>query len=145
MVNIRKATYRDAPGIKALLQGMGYPMRISQLVSQLDILFNKEDHEVFVYELHKEIVGFVFIHYLPQLTFEGNLLLISYLTVDESSKHATIARELEQYVAAQAKNKKCETIQVHSMDWREPSYEFYVQQGYQEYPRYFIKKLIYVE
>jgi GNAT superfamily N-acetyltransferase len=144
-MSIRKATYRDAPGIKSLLEVLGYTSRTSHLVGQLDILFDKEDHEVFVYELNREVIGFISVHYLPQLAFDGSLMVISYLSVDESVKGIAVAKELEQYIAERAKTRKCERIQVHCMDWRVPAHQFYVQQGYQEYPKYFTKRIIYAE
>ncbi len=144
-MSVRKATYRDAPGIKLLLQSLGYVSRTSHLVSQLDMLFGKEDHEVFVYELNREVVGFVAVHYLPQLAFDGSLLIISYLSADESVKGLSVARELEQYVTERARVRKCERIQVHCMEWRAQVHQFYLQQGYQEYPKYFTKRIVYAE
>lgn len=145
MTTIRKATYRDAPGIKGLLEVLGYTSRTSHLVSQLDMMAEKEDHEVFVYELNKEVLGFVSVHYLPQLAFDGGLMIITYLSVDESVKGLPVANELEQYITARAKVRKCDRIQVHCMDWRTPAQQFYLQQGYQEYPKYFTKRLVYGE
>jgi len=144
-MNIRKATYHDAPAIKSLLQALGYTSRLSHLVSQLDAMFGKDDHDVFVYEMNREVVGFVSVHYLPQLAFDGGLMVITYLSVDETIKGPTIAKELEQYITNLAKIKKCERIQVHCMDWRAPTHQFYIQQGYQEYPKYFTKRLVYGE
>jgi hypothetical protein len=31
------------------------------------------------------------------------------------------------------------------MEWRTPVHQFYVQQGYEEYPKYFTKRLVYAE
>lgn len=144
-MNIRNATYRDAPAIKGLLEQLGYTSTHSMIVDQLEIMFSKEDHQVFVYELRKEVVGFVSVHYLPQLAFDGGVMLISYFSVDETVKSTGIAKELEQYVTNQARIRKCERIQVHCQDWRVPAHQFYLQQGYQEYPKYFTKRIVYAE
>jgi N-acetylglutamate synthase-like GNAT family acetyltransferase len=144
-MKIRNATYRDAPAIKSLLEALGYTARMSLLVNQLEILFGREDHEVFVYELKKEVVGFVSVHCLPQLAFDGGLMVISYFSVDETVTSASVAKELEQYITDQARLKKCERIQVHCLDWRTPAHQFYIQQGYEEYPKYFTKRLVYAE
>jgi len=77
-MNIRNATYHDAPAIKSLLEQLGYSSRLSMLIDQLERLFNKNDHQVFVYELKKEVVGFASVHCLPQLAFDGAILIISY-------------------------------------------------------------------
>jgi len=142
---IRNATYRDASAIKSLLEQLGYTTRLSILIDQLETMFGQVDNQVIVYELKKEVVGFVSVHYLPQLAFDGGLTVISYLSVDETVKDTGIARELEQYITNQAKIRKCDRIQVHCMDWRTPTHKFYVQQGYQEYPKYFTKRLVYAE
>jgi N-acetylglutamate synthase-like GNAT family acetyltransferase len=142
---IRNATYKDAPEIRCLLEALGYKTSISMLVDQLKALFGKEGHEVWVYELRNEVVGFVSVHYLPQLAFDGGLMLISYLSVDESVKDSGVDRALEQHITEQARIKKCERIQVHCLDWRTPAHQFYAQQGYREYPKYFSKRLVYAE
>lgn len=108
-------------------------------------MFGKDDHQLLVYELRKEVVGFVSVHYLPQLAFDGGLLVITYFSVDEAVKNTDVAKHLEQYITEQARLNKCERIQVHCLDCRTPVHQFYLQQGYQEYPKYFTKRLVYVE
>jgi len=144
-MNIRNATYHDAPAIRQLLAELGYIPRLSILVNQIEMTFNTDDHQIFVYELKKEVVGFVSVHYLPQLAFDGGLMLITYLSADKAIPNLDIGRELEQYITHQARLKKCERIQVHCMDWRTPTHQFYIQLGYQEYPKYFTKRLVYGE
>lgn len=142
---VRNATYRDAPAIKILLETLGYTASISLLVDQLDTLFGCGHHEVFVYELKKEVVCFASVHYLPQLAFDGGVMIISYFSVDETIKEVNVAKELEQYITNQAMLRRCERIQVHCLDWRTPAHQFYLQQGYVEYPKYFTKRLVYAE
>lgn len=144
-MNIRNATYRDAPTIKLLLEALGYTTSMSLLVNQLETLFGNNDHQVIVYELNKEVVGFVSIHFLPQLAFDGELAVITYLSVEETVKDQRIDIALEHYVTQQAIKRKCDRIQVHCMDWRAPAHQFYEQQGYREYPKYFTKRLVYAE
>jgi N-acetylglutamate synthase-like GNAT family acetyltransferase len=144
-MTIRNATYHDAPAIKLLLDALGYKTSISLLINQLETLFGKDDHQVFVYELKREVVGFISVHYMPQLAFDGGLVLITYLSVDENLKEQGIGKALEQYVTDQAKKRKCDRIQVHCQDWRAPEHAFYKQQGYQEYPKYYTKRLVYAE
>jgi len=144
-MNIRNATYYDAPAIRLLLEALGYRTTISLLVSQLENLFDGKYAQAFVYELNKEVVGFISIHYLPQLGFDGELVLISYLSVEEGYRRKGIGKKLEKYVTEQALKRKCDRIQVHCQDWRTPAHKFYEQQGYQEYPKYFTKRLVYAE
>lgn len=142
---IRNATYRDAPVIKLLLESLGYKASISLLITQLESQFGQNDHQVHVYELKKEVVGFISVHYLPQLAFDGGLAIITFLSVDDAAKDHCIAKALEQYVSDQARKRKCERIQVHCLEWRTGEHEFFKQQGYQEYPKYYSKRLAYAE
>jgi N-acetylglutamate synthase-like GNAT family acetyltransferase len=145
MLRIRNATYHDAPFIKGLLATLGYITNLSLLVDQLDRLFGTEDDHVYVCERDKEVIGFVAVHFLPQLAFDGGIAIISYLSVDETKKDQDIATALEQYVNEQARKRKCERIQVHCAEWRAVAHQFYLKQSYQEYPKYFTKRLIYAE
>jgi predicted N-acetyltransferase YhbS len=144
-MTIRNATYHDAPAIKLLLEALGYTSSISLLVNQLETMFGKEDHLVFVYELKKEVVGFISVHYLPQLAFKGEMVLITYLSVDEAVKDQGIGKALERHVTELARKRKCERIQVHCLDWRVREDQFYKEQGYLEYPKYYTKRLVYGE
>lgn len=144
-MNIRNATYHDAPAIKTLLEALGYKTRHSILVNQIENMFNNEHHQVLIYEIRKDIAGFVSVHFMPQLAFDGGLVFISYLSVDEGFKDFDVARKLEQFVVELARKRKCERIQVYCMDWRTPAHQFYIQQGYQEYPKFFTKRLRYGE
>ncbi|TWI97607.1 hypothetical protein JN11_03429 [Mucilaginibacter frigoritolerans] len=82
-MKIRNATYHDAPDIKSLIGALGYKTTKNELISQLQSVFNHDDHEVFVCELNKMVAGFKSIHYLPQLGINKELIFISYLLVDE--------------------------------------------------------------
>lgn len=145
MLKIRNATYHDAPFIKGLLTTLGYESNLSRLVDQLERLFSSETDQAYVCDMNKEVVGFVTVHYLPQLAFDGGVAIISYLSVDESIKNVDVAAALEKHVTEQARIKRCERIQVHCMDWRVPAHQFYLQHGYKEFPKYFTKRLVYAE
>jgi N-acetylglutamate synthase-like GNAT family acetyltransferase len=144
-VNIRKATYRDAPAIKVLIETIGYSTTISLLINQLEILFSGNDHQVFVYEQHREVAGFISIHFLPQLAFENELVMITCLAVDESARDHRIDKALEDYVAKLSLNRKCDRILVLCHQWRKADHKFYEQQGYEECPKYYSKKLVYAK
>lgn len=144
-MHIRNATYRDAPVIKLLLEALGYTTSTILLISQLENLFSGNEHQIFVYELDKEVAGFISVHYLPQLGFDGELAIISYLSVDETVQGQIYGKALEEYVVGQAMKRKCDRIQVHCVTWQMPEHKFYEQQGYQEHSKNFTKRLIYAE
>lgn len=144
-MKIRKATYHDAPFIKLLMEGLGYKTSTSLLINQLTDLFSNSQHEVLVCEDYQGITGFAVVHILPQLAFDGGLLIISYLSVDEQSNDRGTSRALETHIAELARKQKCERIQVHCAEWRAQAQKFFLGQGYDLYPQYFTKRLMYGE
>ena len=144
-MKIRKGTYHDAPFIKQLMEALGYKTSNSLLITQLTDLFSSSQHEVLVCDDKAGVTGFAVVHVLPQLAFDGGILLISYLSVDEQAKEQNIARALEVYITELARKRKCERIQVHCAEWRAQAQRFFLGQGYESYPAYFTKRLMYGE
>ena len=142
---IRNATYKDADFIKGLLNTLGYSANLSLLIEQLEQLFGGEHDQAYVYEHDKEILGFVTVHFLPQLAFDGGVAIISYLAAVDHKRREGVATALEQHVTNEARARKCERIQVHCLDFRTPAHQFYLSRDYKEYPKYFTKRLIYGE
>jgi len=136
-MSIRNATYHDAPYIKLMLTALGYNTRTSIIVNQLENVFGNGDHQVFVYEIRREIVGFVTANYLPQLTYEGGIMLIAYLAVDESVNNLCIKTALEQHVSDLARKRKCYQIMAGCTS----NSQFYLQEGYHKYTEFFVKQL----
>lgn len=144
-MKIRTATYHDAAAIKLLMATLGYKTSVSLLVDQLENLFDGINHQVFVYELGKDVVGFISVHFIPQLAFEGEVVFISYLSVDDTIKDQGIAKALEHHITQVAIKRKCDRIQVHFQDRRAADQQFFQQQGYTEYQEFYSKRLIYGE
>lgn len=141
-MHIRNATYKDAPAIRSLLESLGYQTTMSLLVDQLETQFGNGDHQVIVYELQKEVVGFVAVHFVRQLGVKADLALISYLAVDPEHRRKGIGRALEEYATKLAWNRRCDRIQLHCAEWRADARRFYKKQGYQDHPDYFSKQVV---
>jgi len=142
-MQIRNATYRDAPAIKLLMEALGCKPTLSILINQLEMSFGQRDHQIFVYETKKEVVGFTVINFLPQLASEHQMVLITALSVDETAKDHGIDKILEEYVTVEARKRNCARVLALCSACREPASRFYLQQGYREYSEYFIKNLVY--
>jgi N-acetylglutamate synthase-like GNAT family acetyltransferase len=143
-MNIRKATYKDAPSIKLLLETLGYNSTVSLLVDQIEMAFGVNNNEIYICEINNEILGFASVHFFPQLAFDGDLAFISYLAED-NSKNKAVAKTLEEHINLQARKRGCDRIQVHCHDWRTAEHQFYLDQGYQLYPNFYTKRLAYGE
>jgi len=142
--SIRIATYRDAPAIKLLMEGFDGGTTLSILIHQLEMAFGQTNHQVLVYEEKKEIAGFAVVNFLPQLATEQPLALISALSADETGKRHGFDRFLEEYITEEAKKRNCKNVlALGAATCHQPDGRFYLQQGYQECPEYFIKNLVY--
>ena len=137
---IRPATYRDAPAIKLLLEAQGRPPKLSILVNQLDLGFSGIQNQVFVYELKREILGYIIISFVPQLTVDGDMVLISGMAVDEQGRKCSAEKALEAYVSDEARKRNCERIVVLATHGCQ-SDALYLQQGYRDCEGLFIKEL----
>jgi N-acetylglutamate synthase-like GNAT family acetyltransferase len=136
-MSIRNATYHDAPIIKSFLTALGFNTRTSILISQIENEFDNDDHQVFVYEIRKEVVGFITAHYIPHLTFEGGVMFITYLASDEFINDPGITIAMEQYVSDIARKRKCYQIMAGCAF----NSQFYLQQGYHKSTEFFVKKM----
>lgn len=141
---IRIATYKDAPSIKLLLGTLGYTSSVSVLVNQIETMFGTDSNEVIICEVQREIVGFATVHFFPQLAFDGKLAFISYLASYKDSNEL-VERKLEEFIIQQAYKRRCERVQVHCHEWRHYEQQFYLGQGYQLYPNFYTKRLVYGE
>lgn len=141
-MKIRKAEISDAPGIRLLLEQLGYPTEEGFLAERIYTLSKNEDHFDLVYEENKTVIGFISFHFIPQVTMNGNYALISYLVVDDQVRSKGVGAALEAYCTALAIEKRCKRILVHSNARREDAHRFYLKQGYSEYQKAFVKYLL---
>src|SRR2546430_1589385 len=140
-MGIRKASVYDHPGIKKLLDQLGYPGTGPFLVQKMEIVINNPFTELIVYEADKEIVAFMVLEFLPQLGLKGDIARIGYFAVDQAYQGKGIGREIEAYCESLAREKKCDRIEVHCHERRKDAHRFYYRQGYFESPKYLVKSL----
>jgi GNAT superfamily N-acetyltransferase len=102
---------------------------------------NPFEYSVVAENDENKIVGFLSIHVVPQIALEGDFARISYFCVDENFRSCKIGKQLEEYCEKIAKENNCDRIEVHCHSRRERAHEFYFRQGYEESPKYLIKKI----
>ncbi|NRF40337.1 GNAT family N-acetyltransferase [Pedobacter foliorum] len=140
-MNIREAELKDAAAIQVLLEQLGYPTDDGFIAKRLGELSKLTDHFDIVYELNEEVLGFVSLHFIPQIAFEADYAVISFFIVDDNSRSLGIGKELEEYCTSLAVERKCKRILVHSNARRTDAHRFYLRQGFVEYPKDFVKFL----
>lgn len=139
--SIRPATAADVPALLPLLEQLGYPgcgdfaeRRVRELVAH-------PDAALWVAQGEGGILGFISLHFVPQLACAGDFCRISYLCVAEHARGRGIGALLEVAAEHEARRRGCDRIELHSHERRTRAHEFYARQGYAESPKYLMKRL----
>jgi GNAT superfamily N-acetyltransferase len=140
-MKIRKAQPEDMAGIADLLNQLGYPETRTFLESRIRTLGSDPDEHLVIGEDNGRVVAVLSLHFVPQLAVEGSFARIGYLCVQEELRSQGIGRQLEEYAEAAARARGCDRIELHCHGRRADAHRFYFRQGYEESPKYLMKKL----
>jgi len=138
---IRHAQQTDWPWIVRLLDQLDYPDTGKFLENRLAQLLNDPAEIFLVWEDSAAILGFLSLHFIPQIALPGDFARISYFSIDETARSKGIGAKLEEHATQLAREKGCELIEVHCHTRREKAHAFYFRQGYEESPKYLVKRL----
>ncbi|HBV68244.1 MAG TPA: GNAT family N-acetyltransferase [Clostridiales bacterium] len=142
-MGIRKAIIDDWKEISELLEQLDYPNTESFIKVKIEKLLNHPDEELLVYEYEERVIAFISLHFIPQIALEGDFARISYFAVDKAIRSKGIGREIENHCVNFAKERRCDRIEVHCHSRRLDAHRFYFRQGYNESPKYLMKKIVY--
>jgi GNAT superfamily N-acetyltransferase len=137
---IREAQPADLPAMHDLILELGYDPP-PDLDEKLQRLTADPDEVLLVYELDAEVVAFLSLHFIPQIALPGDFARISYFAVNDSARGHGIGGQMEAHATALAGQRNCDRIEVHCHSRRTDAHRFYERQGYEESPKYFIKRL----
>jgi GNAT superfamily N-acetyltransferase len=137
----RIASEADAGKIADLLTQLGYPASEQFVRKKILELNSHPDEELVVTVDDGSVLGFISLHFIPQLALPGHFARISYLCVDESVRSKGVGQKLEQYVELRARERGCDRIELHCHSRRDLAHRFYFRQGYEESPKYLMKLL----
>ena len=140
-VQIRDVQIEDAAAIEALLTSLGYPDTAEFIKDKLRQQLEHPDARLLVAEDNSQVLGFVSLHFIPQVALAGDFCRISYFCVSEAARSQGIGDALEGAVTDLAKARGCDRIEVHCHSRREQAHRFYARQGYVESPKYLAKFL----
>lgn len=101
----------DAPAIARRLGQRGYPVSEDMVRSKLALLLKSMDEDLLVGEDGGNVVGFLAMHYIPQVAMEGGFARISYLCVDENARGQGIGTQLEREACRLAAIRGCDRIE----------------------------------
>ena len=146
-MSIRSAILEDWEGISRLLTQLEYPGTAGFIRSKLERLLNDPAEMLLVWAEpaapaeSSTILGFLSLHFIPQIALQGDFARISYFAVDNEARSHGIGRQLEETATRLATERGCVLMEVHCHTRRTRAHEFYARQGWTESPKYLIKKL----
>lgn len=140
-ITIRTAGTEDAAAIAELLDQLDYPGTTGFLKEKISQLTGREDARLLVAENNGRAVGVISIHFIPQLALKGDFARISYFVVEAGHRGRGIGTAIENNLEQLARERGCDRIEVHCHSRRTDAHRFYLEAGYEESPKYFIRKL----
>ena len=138
---LRGATTEDSESIARLLMQLDYDITESEVASKIELSKSLDSMEVIVAtDDMNQVLGFVSLHFIPQLGVTGDFARITYFCVDESARTNGVGSALEREVVERARLRNCDRIEVHCHSRRSEAHRFYARHGYTESPKYLTKR-----
>ncbi|MDR7344411.1 GNAT superfamily N-acetyltransferase [Pantoea alhagi] len=140
-MHIRPAQSTDSFALISLLTELGYGGTESLMHTRLQQLIADPNEKLMVAEDRQTVLGFLSLHFIPQLAFSGDFARISYFCIAEGERSKGVGQHLLQHAEQLARERGCERMEVHCHDARIKANQFYAREGYSESPCYRIKSL----
>lgn len=139
--NIRQAEIKDRFALSALLTELGYRGTEAFIDTRLAQLCRHPDEVLLVAEHGDQVLGFLSLHFIPQLAMAGDFARISYFCIAEGERDKGCGQQLLSHAELPARACGCDRMEVHCHASRLKANQFYDREGYVESPRYHIKGL----
>lgn len=137
---IRDAVASDAAVITQLLGDLDYPNEPHAIAERIVSMAKNPDSRLLVAEEGNTVVGFISVHFIPQIALAGEFCRISYLCVSGDSRGGGIGQRLVDEAEHLSVARGCDRMEVHSHSRRVRAHQFYARAEYEESPKYLIKK-----
>lgn len=128
----------DADVLVDLLAQLGYSAQ-GYIKEKIATLLRHPDAALLVAEQDQQVLGFISLHFIPQIALEGDFCRISYFCVDDKQTSQGVGKLLIEHAEQMASEHGCDRMEVHSGSRRLRAHQFYTRQEYEESPKYFIK------
>ncbi len=138
---IRNVRENDALSLKSLLVQLGYPLLEQRDIQHQIRLHSQEGYHILVAEIQDEVVGLIALHYFEYFHLNGKLGRISTFCVDEHFRSQGIGIKLLEESEIFFKQKGCVRVEITSNIRRTATHPFYLNRGYKENSKRFIKDL----
>ncbi|KAA5970059.1 GNAT family N-acetyltransferase [Pantoea sp. M_9] len=140
-MHIREARPDDCFALSALLAELGYSGTGHFIEARLAQLCTHQDEILLVAEHGTQVLGFLSLHFIPQLALAGDFARISYFCIAEGERSKGSGQQLLSHAEQLARQRGCDRMEVHCHASRLKANQFYAREGYVESPRYHTKDL----
>lgn len=140
-MHIRPAQTKDSFVLISLLTELGYGDTESFMGKRLQQLIDHPNETLLVAEEGQTVLGFLSLHFIPQLALEGDFARISYFCIADGERSKGVGQYLIEHAERIARQRGCDRMEVHCHERRIKANQFYAREGYSESPRYLIKTL----
>ena len=113
-MNIRQAQAKDSFALSALLAELGYGGTESFIDKRLAQLSSDPDEMLLVAEHGTQVLGFLSMHFIPQLALAGDFARISYFCIAEGERSKGVGQQLLQHAEAMAAQRGCDRMEAVS-------------------------------
>ncbi|CAH0322001.1 Aminoalkylphosphonate N-acetyltransferase [Rahnella aquatilis] len=138
---IREGTVQDAPVLAQLLGDLDYPNRSEAIAERVAKMAVNPDSRLLVAETEGQAVGFISLHFIPQIALAGEFCRISYLCVSDHARGSGIGQKLLDEAERLAADRGSDRMEVQRHTRRVRAHTFYARAQYEESPKYLLKKL----
>ena len=138
-MTIRKFRVSDSVAVARLLGQLGYPSTSRAFQRRLKNLGAGRDLILVAVEDHL-VVGFVSLHLIPLVHEDGSLVRVTALVVDGSFRNKGIGRKLVSTAESHTRKMGAVKAEITSNETRKGAHRFYLEMGYQEYRKRFLKR-----
>lgn len=139
-MQIRNAHLADADVLVELLAQLDYSAA-GFIKEKIAGLLSHPDAALLVAEQDHLVRGFISLHFIPQIALAGDFCRVSYFCVDTTQTSRGIGKLLLEHAEELARQRGCDRMELHCHSRRLRSHAFYERQGYEDSPKYLMKKL----
>lgn len=140
-MKIRLAQAEDSFALSALLAELGYENTETFIERRLAQLMDDQTEVLLVAVHSSTVLGFLSLHFIPQLALAGDFARVSYFCIAEGERSKGAGQQLLKHAENLAMQRGCDRMEVHCHEHRLKANLFYAREGYSESPRYIIKDL----
>lgn len=138
---IRPVEAADATALARLLTELGYAGTETFIANKIGQQLAHPDALLLIAVDQQQVLGFISLHFIPQIALPGDFCRISYFCVSSPARSTGVGAQLEARAEAEARARDCDRIELHCNERRVRAHQFYYCHGYEESPKYLLKRL----